>query len=144
MQLSGNDLIVQTDPWPDYEGNPDVEARLSTESFPLPLAFKVGIAFDLMGGKEAFIINNDYRLTIAVDGIHPNDGEEKLQVGCEYGIFNTLFLRGGYKVNYDTQKFTTGAGVKVGIGEREICVDYGYVDMCILDATHRLSVTIGF
>ena len=144
MQLSGNDLIVQTDPWPDYEGNPDVEARLTTESFPLPLAFKLGIAFDLVGKEESFIANKDHRFTIAVDGIHPNDGEEKLLIGCEYGLFNTLFLRGGYKHNYDTQKFTAGAGVKVDIGTREISVDYAYVDMDILDSTHRIFITIGF
>ena len=144
MQLAGNDLIVQTDPWPDFEGNPDVEARLSTESFPLPLAFKLGIAFDLIGVEEAFIANKDHRLTIAVDGIHPNDGEEKLLIGCEYGLFNTLFLRGGYKHNYDTQKFTAGAGVKVDLGPREISVDYAYVDMDILDSTHRIFITIGF
>jgi hypothetical protein len=144
MQLSGNDLIVQTDPWPDYQGNPDVEARLTTESFPLPLAFKLGIAFDVIGEDEAFFRNENHRITIAVDGIHPNDGEEKLHIGCEYGLFEMLFLRGGYKVNYDTQKFTAGAGMKVAIGTRDILVDYAYVDMDVLDATHRISVTIGF
>lgn len=144
MQLSGNDLIVQTDPWPEYEGNPEVEARLSTESFPLPLAFKLGIAFDLIGKDEAFFMNDDHHLTIAVDGIHPNDGEEKLHIGFEYGLFNTLFLRGGYKVNYDTQKLSAGAGIRVGIARRVICVDYAYVDMGILDSTHRISLGIGF
>ncbi len=144
MQLSGNDLIVETDPWPDFFGNPDVEARLSTESFPLPLAFKLGVAFDLVGKDEAFIVNTDHRVTIAMDGVHPNDGEEKLHIGCEYGMLNTLFLRAGYKVNYDTQKFTAGAGTKVVLGTREIILDYTYVDMEILDATHRISVTIGF
>ncbi len=144
MQLSGNDLIVQTDPWPDYQGNPDVEARLTTESFPLPLAFKLGIAFDVIGEDEAFFRDENHRITIAVDGIHPNDGEEKLHIGCEYSLFEMLFLRGGYKVNYDTQKFTAGAGMKVAIGARDILVDYAYVDMDVLDATHRISVTIGF
>ncbi len=144
MQLSGNDLIVQTDPWPEFGGNPDAEARLTTESFPLPLAFKLGIAFDLVGKEDAFFTNKDNQFTIAVDGMHPNDGEEKLHVGCEYGIYNTLFLRGGYKFNYDTQKFTAGAGVKVGIKDRELTVDYAYVDMDILDATHRITLAIGF
>ncbi len=130
MQLSGNDLIIQG-------------ARLTTESFPLPLAFKLGIAFDLIGKENAFFINRNNRLTIAVDGVHPNDGDEKLHIGCEYGIYNTLFLRGGYKVNYDTQKFTAGAGMKINLGTREICVDYAYVDMDILDSTHRISVAIG-
>lgn len=145
MQLSGNDLIVQTDPWPDYQGNPDAEARLTTESFPLPLAFKLGITFDIIGKGEGIIFTNkDNRLSVAVDGIHPNDGEEKLQIGCEYGMLDVLFLRGGYKVNYDTQKLTAGAGMKVSVGTREVCVDYAYVDMGILDSTHRISLTIGF
>jgi hypothetical protein len=125
MQLFGNDLIVQTDPWPEFAGNPEVEARLTTESFPLPLAFKLGIAFE-------------------IDGIHPNDGEEKVQFGFEYSLYDMLFLRGGYKVNYDTQKYTGGAGMKFSIGKRTFAVDYAYVDMDVLDATHRISLGIGF
>jgi len=144
MQLSGNDLVVQTDPWPDYNGNPDVEARLTTESFPLPMAFKLGIALNLIDKEEGFFTSDEHHLNVSVDGIHPNDGEEKIQVGCEYGFFDMLFLRGGYKVNYDTQKFTAGAGMKMKIGSRDISVDYAYVDMDILDSTHRISVTIGF
>jgi hypothetical protein len=144
MQLFGNDLIIQTDPWPEFEGNPDAEARLTTESFPLPLAFKLGLAIDLIGKDEAFFINKDHCLTLAIDGIHPNDGEEKLNIGVEYGLLNTLFLRGGYKVNYDTQKLTAGAGIKIGLAKREICVDYAYVDMDVLDSTHRISLAIGF
>jgi len=144
MQLFGNDLIVQTDPWPEYTGNPDVEARLTTESFPLPLAFKLGIAIDLVGAGEAFFNNTDHCVTLAVDGIHPNDGEEKLQFGVEYSFYNMLFLRGGYKVNYDTQRFTGGAGMKFSVGQRTFAVDYAYVDMDVLDATHRISLVIGF
>jgi hypothetical protein len=144
MQLFGNDLTVQTDPWPEFTGNPDVEARLSTESFPLPLAFKMGIAFDLIGSGEAFFSSIDHAVTLAVDGIHPNDGEEKVQVGVEYSLYDLLFLRGGYKINYDTQKYTGGAGMKFSIGQRSFAVDYAYVDMDVLDSTHRISVMIGF
>jgi hypothetical protein len=144
MQLFGNDLIVQVDPWPDYTGNPDVEARLTTESFPLPLGFKLGIALDILGNGEAFITNDQHRVTVAVDGIHPNDGEEKLQFGVEYGVYNTLFLRGGYKINYDTQTYSAGAGMKFSIGQRTFAVDYAYVDMDLLEGTHRISLAIGF
>lgn len=144
MQLFGNDLIIQTDPWPEFSGNPDVEARLTSESFPLPLAFKLGIAFDFLGADDAFFISRDHRITLAADGIHPNDGEEKIQFGIEYALYNTLFLRGGYKVNYDTEKFTGGAGMKFAVGQRTFAVDYAYVDMDILYATHRISLMIGF
>jgi hypothetical protein len=144
MQLSGSDLIVEADPWPEYEGNADIEARLSTESFPLPMAFKLGLAFSIIGQEDAFIISDHYQFNLALDGIHPNDGEEKLQFGAEYGIYDMLFLRGGYKVNYDTQKFTAGAGVKAGIAGRAIYFDYAYIDMDLLDATHRMTLTIGF
>jgi len=144
MQLFGNDLIVQTDPWPEYTGNPEVEARLTTESFPLPLAFKLGIALDVLGADEAFVNNEEHRVTLAIDGIHPNDGEEKLNLGIEYGVYNILFLRGGYKFNYDTQEFTAGAGMKFSIGHRTFAFDYAYVNMDVLDATHRVSLVIGF
>jgi hypothetical protein len=143
MQLGGNDLIVQTDPWPEYDGNPDAEARLSTESFPLPLAFKLGVAIDIIGKEHALMQHQGHRLTCALDGIHPNDGQEKVHLGVEYGIYEVLFLRAGYKLNYDTQKLTAGVGLKVNIGPRDIHVDYAYVDMDVLDATHRFSLLIG-
>lgn len=144
MQLFGNDLIIQTDPWPEYTGNPDVEARLTTESFPLPLAFKLGIALDLLGSGEAFFTSEHHHLTLAIDGIHPNDGEEKVQLGVEYGLYNTLFLRGGYKINYDTQTYSAGAGMRFKIAQRTFAVDYAYVDMDVLESTHRISLVIGF
>ena len=145
MQLAGNDLIVQTDPWPEYDGNPEVEARLTTESFPLPLAFKLGIAVDVLNPDgEGLLKTEDQSLVIAIDGIHPNDGEEKLHVGAEYGIYKMLFLRAGYKVNYDIQKLTAGFGLRVGIGRRELAFDYAYVNMGILDSTHRICLGIGF
>jgi hypothetical protein len=143
MQLSGNDLIVQTDPWPEYEGNPDVDARLSTESYPLPLAFKLGIALDVLGDR-ALLNHRVHRLTVAVDGIHPNDGKEKYHLGFEYCMYKILFLRAGYKINYDTQKYTVGAGMKISIAKRIVCADYAFVDMDVLDATHRFSLTVGF
>lgn len=144
MQLYGNDLIVQVDPWPEYTGNPDVEARLTTGSFPLPLAFKMGVAFDLIGPGEAFINAGQHRVTVAGDAIHPNDGEEKFNLGVEYAIYNTLFLRAGYKVNYDTQRYAAGVGMKFNIGPRSFAVDYAYVDMDVLDSTHRIALRIGF
>ena len=144
MQLFGNDLIIQTDPWPEFTGNPEVEARLTTESFPLPLAFKLGIAFDLVGAGEAFFESKDHCITLAIDGIHPNDGEEKVQVGAEYSLYDLFFLRGGYKINYDTQRYTGGAGMRFSVGQRVFAVDYAYVDMDVLDATHRISLMIGF
>ncbi len=145
LQLSGNDLLVETDPWPEYEGNPDAEARLTTESFPLPLAFKMGMALDVIASHgDGFLKSPNHSLSIAIDGIHPNDGEEKLQVGAEYGLYDMLFLRAGYKVNYDVQNITAGFGFKAGIGRREIKIDYAYVDMGILDGTHRLCMGIGF
>jgi hypothetical protein len=144
MQLSGNDLIVETDPWPGFDGNPDAEARLTTESFPLPLAFKLGIAFDIVGTREAFLESRSNRLTLALDGIHPNDGDEKFHIGFEYSMMDMFFLRGGYKLNYDTQTFTAGTGVKAEIVDKEISINYAYVDMDILDATHRFELCIGF
>jgi len=144
MQLFGNDLIIQSDPWPEFTGNPDIEARLTTESYPLPLAFKLGMAFELLGADEAFFNNKDHSIVLAIDGIHPNDGEEKVQFGFEYSLYSVLFLRGGYKVNYDTQKYTAGAGMRFNVGQRTFAVDYAYVDMDVLDATHRISLMIGF
>jgi hypothetical protein len=48
----------------------------------------------------------------AVDVTHPNDNMERAHFGAEFSFFDRLFLRGGYKLNYDDQKFAFGAGAK--------------------------------
>jgi len=110
------------------------------EKVKMPVFFRVGGSFDVMQQGEN-------KLIAAAEFTHPPDNSEKLNVGAEYGFHDYLFLRGGYKMNYDTQGLTAGFGVKFPLTIVKSSVarlDYAYQDMNFLGATHRVSVNIGF
>lgn len=84
MQLEGRDLITITDLNNQVSGNYNPDAQLKTEPWPLPLIFRVGIAMDLVGGNDPIVASENNRFTLAIDGVHPNDNTEKLNIGGEY------------------------------------------------------------
>lgn len=110
------------------------------EKVKMPVFFRVGGSFDVMQQGEN-------RLIAAAEFTHPPDNSEKLNLGAEYGFHDYLFLRGGYKLNYDTEGLTAGFGVKFPLTIVKSSVarlDYAYQDMNFLGTTHRVSVNVGF
>ena len=144
MQLTGRDLIALVDVDKNVEGNYNTDARLKTEPWPLPMNFRVGIAMDIIGGTDPFFNTENNRFTLAVDGNHPNDNNERVNIGGEYSWRETLFARVGYKINYDVEKWAFGAGLKFTIGHQTMCVDYAMVDFGDLGMVSRFSVELKF
>lgn len=144
LQLQGRDLIALTDIDDKIAGNYRTDARLKTESYPLPLNFRVGIALDLIGSAESFLPLEDNRFTIAIDGNHPNDNKERVNIGGEYAWKETIFARSGYKINYDLEKWTFGGGLKFSFGPHDLCLDYALVDFGDLGKVSRFSVEMSF
>lgn len=141
MQMDGSDLSsVQEDP---YSGEL-IENRKKTESWPLPVIFRVGIAMDILGTDEAMMKNNDNRLTLAIDGNHPNDNKETIGAGLEYMWNKLLALRAGYKNNHDVQKFSYGAGLNLTLAGWRFQFDYAYASLSDLDEVQRFTVGIAF
>jgi hypothetical protein len=112
-------------------------ARLQTEDYPLPLHFQVGIGFDIF---EADFI----KMRGAIDATHPNDNSERVLFGTEFSFFDRFFLRGGYKLNFDDQKFAFGAGANVPVSSSAIYFDYAYSVYDLLPSVHRISVKLTF
>lgn len=146
-QFRGTDLQKEwKDPsWPDnFTGN---QWEISSQPFPMPLQFKMGIAYD-------FILGRDHMLTTTGEMIHPNDGNEKVLVGLEYKWNNPivgLALRGGYKYDpdwYETKSaadnMSAGIGISRRFGASRISVDYAYTNMGYLENVHRFSLGLGF
>ena len=61
-------------------------------------------------------------------------------------VFKDRFiLRSGGRFNYDVDGFTAGAGLRQPLGEdREIRVDYAFVDMKNLEDVNRFAVAFFF
>lgn len=144
MQLGGRDLISLVDVDKNVEGNYNTDARLKTEPWPLPMNFRVGIAMDIIGGTDPFFNTENNRFTLAIDGNHPNDNNERVNIGGEYSWRETLFARVGYKINYDVEKWAFGAGLKFNLGRQAMCVDYAMVDFGDLGMVSRFSVELKF
>ena len=141
MQMSGNDLLlVGEDP---ATGNA-FDMELKTESWPLPILFRVGVAIDVMNREEGFLQNDENRITLAIDGNHPNDNEETIGMGIEYEWQEMFALRMGYKGNHDVENFSFGGGFKLMLAGILFNIDYAYADFGDLESVQRFSAGFAF
>lgn len=124
----------------------NVDKRLAkvTESFPLPLMFRLGIRNELLGPGSEFIQSADHRLTVAVDGTNPIDYVVTGNLGLEYAWHELAFLRLGTHLGHDTAKMTAGGGLRYRMGRTELGVDYAFVDYGILNTTHQIGLSVQF
>lgn len=137
MKFDGPDLDFTYRKDDDYPQSRLVPSRLSTQEYPLPLNFQVGIGFDVF--EYDFV-----KMKGAIDVTHPNDNAERAHIGTEFSFFDRFFVRAGYKYNYDDQDFTFGAGANVPLGSSAVYFDYAYSLYDILPSVHRISVNLSF
>jgi len=114
------------------------------ESYPLPTDFRFGTSIDI-------IQTTGSKLTLAIQGQHPNDNLEKYGAGLEYWFNDMIALRAGKKFNqdyYDKNDFggglTFGFGVGLPVSTYHLAVDYAYQDMGFLDSANRFSLSFRF
>ncbi len=107
------------------------------EAFALPMDFKIGAAVDVLNRPS-------HRLTLAVQGSHPSDNEERRNVGLEYCWQNMATLRGGYKFQYDEETYAFGGGFHHRIASFGLGVDYAYCPFRNLGDAHRFSLGLTF
>ena len=141
MQMNGRDLRRAIDVDPNVEGNnPRNAGQLSTDAWAMPLAFRVGVAMDVLQF-------GDQRLTVGVDALAPADNAQSANVGAEYGFRDLFYVRGGYRQAFasygDDQGWAAGAGLHYGLGARlGIMADYGIREQAFENVqTFSLGVT---
>ena len=142
MQMQGKDLLHFHDKDPNIDGNnPQIISGWNTGEYDLPLVFRIGLAYDM-------IKNVDQRITLAFDGLTPNDYSEYLNAGIEYGFREMVFLRGGYKgigVSDQEVGFSLGGGVNYAFDQSlKLKLDYAYTDYGRLEYAQRISLAIAF
>lgn len=143
MQMNGEDLNIRVDIAPNQQGNnQSVTGRLNTDQFDMPLIMRIGLSWDALKSQTS-------RLTIAADGINPNDNSQSVNAGAELALFNEiLVLRGGFNELFLEERekgLTLGAGVnaklKSGLG---FVADYAYQDFEHLGGINRFTVALVF
>ena len=117
------------------------QVEFGKEAYPAPLAFRIGSAADAIGKDALFVNSTTNRLTIAYDLFQPNDYAQQMHLGGEYAFDESIFLRAGYKFNYDGDGFTAGVGVRQSFVGTQFSFDYSYGTMGeFLPSVHRISV----
>lgn len=145
LRYEGVDLIAKSDIDNQFAGNVESDVDLRTESWPLPLMIRIGLALDLIGPGDAVLASETQRIRIAVDAEHPNDSREHVNLGVEYGIWNRFYLRAGYRLNYDIDSMTLGAGLAVSLPAfGDVDVQYSVHPMGPFGTTSQLALMLNF
>jgi hypothetical protein len=141
LQLDGRDMDVQHDIDASVSGNnPNINSRLMTDPYDLPLLFRVGVSMDVLKGAA------NSNLIISVDALHPSDDVESINIGGEYVFEEILYLRAGYKGLFAKDSeygWNYGGGIRYSIGGTTIHFDYSYIDFGILKSAHMFNIGLG-
>ena len=111
--------------------------RYTGKSYPLPQTFNIGISSYLISsGDNSLLHSENQTLLFAFDMVQPRDYDQQYNFGLEYGFNNILFLRAGYKMNYDEENFSFGFGLAFA----KYRIDYAFSDFGdYLGSLHRFS-----
>ncbi|MFH0991717.1 MAG: PorV/PorQ family protein [bacterium] len=120
---------------------------------PIPITFSVGTSFKPIKSEGIG------ELLLAVDAVKPQDSPQLFYVGGEYTYRGFLSIRGGYKLNYSgaedngtstrssikqsIEGLSVGGGIRFDLDQYNLRVDYAMTSMDILDAVHRITLTVG-
>ncbi len=145
MTFSGRDLAVIY-PVPSSPSNKEVPAKLSTESWEIPLFFRVGVSF--------YALNSD-RLQVMLAGtvVDGRDRQAHFNFGTEVGILNMLYLRGGYRIDSSDlpeehrqeATYSLGLGLDLGfVGVNGLKFDYSLLDYGRFEMIEQFTMAVGF
>lgn len=142
LRMDGKELLHRVDLDPDAIGhNETIVARLKTDSWPLPVFFRVGLAMDVIRlGKS--------RLTVAADAFRPSDNAETVNVGGEFSFNEMFFLRAGYKSLFrdDSEEgVTLGAGFCMSYNNMfSWHIDYTYANFGLFEDISMIALGVSF
>jgi hypothetical protein len=140
----------------DFYGNEDIlitKAQLTTQSFPLPLTFRLGAATELIGTNGQIAIADMHRMTFSVEASDPNDAFLSSNFGIEYEWHDLLSLRAGYRGlaiendpirEYRTSSYAFGLGLHYDVKMFAIQFDYAFADYRTLGAAHHFTLGLNF
>jgi len=140
-KYEGTDLQIRYAPNPDMNGsNNTLPGQALTDSYPLPLLFRVGLGYTLNFGASN-------QFNIVVDAYHPSDNTESISFGGEWKFMDTFSFRAGYQNLFQQDSevgLTLGAGIKYDLYKYMFRFDYAWADAGRLGSTQRFTVGLGF
>ncbi|MGB3544154.1 PorV/PorQ family protein [Rubrivirga sp.] len=140
MQLAGDNTAIRTDFDPNTAGDNDgVLANLATQSWDLPLLFRIGLAYDALQTENVAV-------RVSSDAFFPNSNNQYVNVGAEVTLLNMVHLRGGLANLFLDDTFgqgslRLGAGVEVG---GRVRADYAFADRGDLGSVSTIGASFQF
>jgi hypothetical protein len=131
---------------PDMDFGDKASLGFESQSFPLPITFRIGLAVDL-------IYNDKNKLWLAGELYQPNDNLRRESLGIEYSYQDLIFVRGGWKIDEENEGidedgfaeiFSFGAGLNLSLGGLNGKVDVSWSQMSHLTDVVRFSLLLGF
>ncbi|MEO8398919.1 MAG: PorV/PorQ family protein [Ignavibacteriaceae bacterium] len=143
MKLEGRDTryFIRVDD--TKSGSTDqIPTNIDMDEWDLPLVFQIGVSTNAINTE-------DYRLTLSLDAIHPNNDFESMNVGGEFSFLNLISLRGGYQSLFlkDAEgglSFGVGVNSKMLFSDTVVKFDYAFRDFGRLQNVHLFSVGLQF
>jgi Type IX secretion system protein PorV len=89
-QYQGSDLQIRYAQNSNNGDNNTLPGNALTDSYPLPIVFRVGLGYTLAVGDEN-------KFNLVVDAFHPSDNTESLSFGGEWKFMNIFSVRAGYE-----------------------------------------------
>jgi opacity protein-like surface antigen len=140
-RFSGSDIRIRFDSNPDVNGdNSNLPGEAYTEEFPLPVLFRVGLAYPLA-------LDQDHQLWLTVDAFHPSDNSESASFGVEWTFMKTVSLRMGYQQLFQRDSevgLTLGAGLEYDLIGFPFHFDYAWADHGRLESAQQLTFGVRF
>lgn len=142
MRLDGQDITFNNFPTGEQgQGPQNVQSLYKTESYDIPLQFRIGLAMDAVKVDEI-------RATVSVDAVHPNDNNEYMNAGAEFAYDETFFARIGMNslLMDDTEMgMTWGVGFYLPFTSMTgVKVDYAYADAGRLKNLQYVTVGVTY
>lgn len=137
--FSGNSLSILASQDRLNTTNEDLDARLATSGFPLPLNFKIGLATDVFQGEM-----DDQQLNVAFDFTESTDGPQRYNLGAEYVYSSIVAIRAGYAFNHDQLGLGLGAGYKYKSDDFLGNIDYAFNTSRNFGGIHTVSIVATF
>ena len=141
MSLSGKDLQQSIDIDPNNSGNNEtIIANLNTDSFPLPIFYRMGFSADKS-------ISDRVNLLLSIDTVIPSDDVEHLNLGFELTYSERVFLRCGYAQlgkSDSEQGLTFGFGSKIYLFGLDFTLNYAYQEFGVLGYVPHIDFEFNF
>jgi hypothetical protein len=112
--------------------------KFINDEFKMPSMLRLGLAGEILGD-----VNSEYRITLIGEAMHPNDGDEKVNIGTEFSWQNIITLRAGYKFFYDEESYSFGIGLNPKLN-MPMSFDFAFADYGRLGNILRFTLQLGW